>query len=505
MARKSLSRRSDLSSRDQRRHRRPRLSPLPGVQPSKNICLELEDHSSIEESAVQFFGIKGAMDPQAQAARLADQFITQNRDLLEMLEVSVRRDYDGNDVLLRMESGSAVGAVPLISPFTARADYGLVVQPRFPWPGIGPMLAEMGWLVSPTPLRLPLLKRSERRVPLWVLSFMVLARLQALLDRMDRRFEFTEQDRLAPKGTVLWQQYATRNLPRGEFLAVPCVFPELRDDRHLKGAIRYTIEHQLQSLESQREQGTFVHALIALAECLLLRVRTVPACRPSPRDIDAWLRRPLRNDVLYEGLQAIDWTVEERGLAGLSDLEGIPWTMPMEVFFEAWVETVLRAAAIRTGGRLKVGRKRETVAPLVWEPPYLGSQKSLVPDLVFELEGCTVIVDAKYKRHWEEFQQDRWAAKGHELREEHRQDLLQVLAYANLAETATAVCCLMYPCSTATWKSLRERGRLFHKAEMSVRSRRILVWLTAIPMCAAAERIAAPLVDEILKTTWSAA
>ena len=31
-----------------------------------------------------------------------------------------------------------------------------------------------------------------------------------------------------------------------------------------------------------------------------------------------------------EGMQAIDWTVEERGLAGLSDLEGIPWTMPME-------------------------------------------------------------------------------------------------------------------------------------------------------------------------------
>ena len=51
------------------------------------------------------------------------------------------------------------------------------------------MLAEMGWLVSPTPLRLPLLRRSERRVPAWVLSFMVLSRLKALLDRLDRRFE----------------------------------------------------------------------------------------------------------------------------------------------------------------------------------------------------------------------------------------------------------------------------------------------------------------------------
>ena len=33
------------------------------------------------------------------------------------------------------------------------------------------------------------------------------------------------------------------------------------------------------------------------------------------------------------GLQAIEWTADERGLAGVSDLEGIPWTMPMNEFF----------------------------------------------------------------------------------------------------------------------------------------------------------------------------
>src|ERR1039458_2651480 len=94
------------------------------------------------------------------------------------------------------------GNVPLlmrgcISPLTAHHDLGLVVQPRFPWAGIGPMLAEMGWLISPTPLKLPPLKRSERRVPLWVLSFMVLARFKALLDRLDRRFEGTTETRSA--------------------------------------------------------------------------------------------------------------------------------------------------------------------------------------------------------------------------------------------------------------------------------------------------------------------
>jgi 5-methylcytosine-specific restriction endonuclease McrBC regulatory subunit McrC len=504
MARQPLMSRSRPPSRPRTGDRQPGRSPLVGLIPSREVCLELHDHSTVEKSAVQFFGTKTSPDSQAQAARLADQFITQNRPFLDLVDVSIRQDYDGSDARLLIESRSAVGAIPLLSPFSSKPDYGLVVQPRFPWPGIGAMLAEMGWLVSPTPLRLPLLRRSERRVPPWVLSFMVLARLQALLERLERRFELTVQERPAPKGTVLWQQYATRNLARSQFLSVPCSFPDLRDDRHLKGAIRFTIERQLQSLESQREHGAFVHQLIALAESLVLKVQTVPARRPTALDLDAWFRRPLRTDALFEGLQAIDWTVEERGLAGLSDLEGIPWTMPMELFFEAWAETVMRAVAMRIGGQLRTGRKRETVSPLAWDPPYLGSQKALVPDLVLRSDACTLVFDAKYKRHWEELQQGRWSSRDEILREEHRNDLLQVLAYANLMEGPLVICCLVYPCSTATWESLRERQLLFHVAEVSAPCRRVQVWLTAIPMCGNAGLVAGPIVTAVRSSLQAA-
>jgi 5-methylcytosine-specific restriction endonuclease McrBC regulatory subunit McrC len=193
-----------------------------------------------------------------------------------------------------------------------------------------------------------------------------------------------------------------------------------------------------------------------------------------------------------EGLQAIDWTVEERGLAGLSDLEGIPWTMPMENFFEAWVETVMRSVARQVGGTLKVGRRRETISALAWDPPYLGSQRSLIPDMMLEMEGTSIIVDAKYKRHWEELQQGAWREQSTTLHQRHRADLLQVLAYGNLASTANIVCCLVYPCSQGTWESLAKRGRLFHQAELPNRGRRVRVWLTAIPMGAAANSVAAP-------------
>jgi len=229
---------------------------------ANEVCLELEDHSIARRSAIDFFGLRGLRDPQPQAARMAEQFVSQNRSLLSRLDVRVTRDYDGSEVRLQIESGSAVGAIPLISPTTARPDYGLVIQPRFPWPGIGPMLAEMGWRVCPTPLPLPLLRRSERRVPVWVLSFMILVRLKGLLDCLDRRFELVSEVRRAPRGTIRWAEYAVRSLPAARLLSVPCTFPDLRDDRFLKGAIRFAVERQLQALETQKEHGAFVHRLI---------------------------------------------------------------------------------------------------------------------------------------------------------------------------------------------------------------------------------------------------
>jgi hypothetical protein len=415
------------------------------------------------------------------------------------LDVRIDRDYDGNDLCLVIQAGSAVGAIPLISPTSARLDYGLVVQPRFPWAGIGPMLAEMGWRVGPTPLPLPLLRRSERRVPVWVLSLMILERLKGLLDSLDRRFELATEMRQAPRGSVDWAEYATRSLRHAKFLSIPCTFPDLRDDRLLKGAVRHTIERQLRALETQKEHGAFVHRLIEFGRELLRRVQTVAAYVPSPTTLSRWLQRPMRSEPFWNGVQAIGWTIDERGLAGLSDLEGIPWTMPMDQFFEAWIETVLRVVARRTGGHIRVGRKRETVHAVSWEPPYLGSQKSLVPDIWLEWESTTLIVDAKYKRHWEELQQRSWMNVEEELREQHRHDLLQVLAYANLPRTPRVIACLAYPCSPRSWNSLRERGRLIHRAELSVGTRIVHLWLTAVPMATDVERIASGLTEELRK------
>lgn len=486
-----------LVRRKQASPRRHAVASIRPVELTNDVCLELHDHSVFTRSAVEFFGLRNSRDPYSQAAKFAEQFEAQNRLLFSLLDISLDRVFDGNDFSLSLTSGSMVGALPLMSPTRATPDYGIVVQPRFEWAGIGPMLAEMGWRIAPEPLKLPLLKRSERRVPPWVISFMVLNRLKALLDSLVRRFEIVNAVRRAPRGTINWSGYLTQQATRGNFLSVPCTYPDLRDDVLLKGAIRYSLERHLRSLQSQKEQGAYVHRLIEFAELLLRTVHLVPVHVPSPKTMVSWMERPMRSEHFIEGLQAIQWTVEDRGLAGTSDLEGLPWTMSMDAFFEAWVETVLQSVARNTGATLRVGRKRETTCPIRWNPAFLGSQKSLVPDLWLEWESTTLIVDAKYKRHFEELQRKSWNTLETHLREEHRNDLLQVLAYGNLARTPRVIACLAFACSPENWKSLLERKRLFHKAQINVGSRDLHLWLTAIPMATNQDEISRAMEREI--------
>jgi 5-methylcytosine-specific restriction endonuclease McrBC regulatory subunit McrC len=192
-------------------------------------------------------------------------------------------------------------------------------------------------------------------------------------------------------------------------------------------------------------------------------------------------------DVYKNGIQAIEWTVYERGLAGISEMKGIPWILPLDSFFESWIETLITQLPKRIGGVAYFGRKKETVSPIHWDNAYIGTQKSLIPDAVLECDETTYIFDAKYKRHWEEFNSSNWFQIEKEIQEQHRQDLLQVLAYSTLKTNKRVVSCLIYPCQNQTWESLKSRGQLFRHGSIPANDRNIEIILTAVPMNARIE------------------
>ena len=67
------------------------------------VCLELPDYSEARYSAIDFFQTRSARDPAAQAARIAEQFITRNRALMLRLDAQMEGDYDGHHVVANLQ------------------------------------------------------------------------------------------------------------------------------------------------------------------------------------------------------------------------------------------------------------------------------------------------------------------------------------------------------------------------------------------------------------------
>ena len=122
------------------------------ISPRETACFGTEDYSLLKIPAASLIKGRPSRDNQGQAARLANQFLRQNRGLLHDFEISGNINYDGASVDIQLITGGKVGALPLLSPTSGRPDYGLVIKPRFGWQGIGPMLGAMGWKIVPEPL-----------------------------------------------------------------------------------------------------------------------------------------------------------------------------------------------------------------------------------------------------------------------------------------------------------------------------------------------------------------
>ena len=130
---------------------------------------------------------------------------------------------------------------------------------------------------------------------------------------------------------------------------------------------------------------------------------------------------------------------------------------------------------------MKVGRLGETVFPLEWSDPTHRTLGHLVPDIVIHRGQSVQVVDAKYKSHLVEIDEADWRRMETEVRDAHRADLHQILAYASLygAEEVTAT--LVYPLRYSTYASLHEQHRDRSFAELEHGGRTVHLELRGLP------------------------
>jgi 5-methylcytosine-specific restriction endonuclease McrBC regulatory subunit McrC len=154
----------------------------------------------------------------------------------------------------------------------------------------------------------------------------------------------------------------------------------------------------------------------------------------------------------------------------------------MHDLFEAWVGTLARTWGASFGGAVRAGREGHVRIPIHWETTGAGSLKELVPDIVVEAGDTVVIIDAKYKAHFEEMDDARWREIAEEIQEEHRRDLHQILAYCAAYDAPRVVAKLVYPMHPATWRRLKEQRRSVTRAIIPGHGRQVELRLAGVPL-----------------------
>src|SRR5262249_5893832 len=192
----------------------------------------------------------------------------------------------------------------------------------------------------------------------------------------------------------------------------------------------------------------------------------VPPLAPSRAQLDHLASGDRVMEIsLRRGLEALGWIVDERGLGGGREMDGLAWAAALDSLWERYVEAAVRLQATRCGGPVRVGRSRETLVPLDWSDPSHRSMGHLLPDIVVTYRDRIDVVDAKYKAHLAELDEQGWRAFTEDAREAHRADVHQILAYASLFEAPEVRAILVYPLRERTWRILRDRNRDVSVAE----------------------------------------
>lgn len=448
----------------------------PALPPEQKRLLVADDHGRPLTLRPEQFAPRqqgGGWGPFTEA------FLRANRLALEALELKPELVGTPQGAVLRLVPGGRAGAVPLRSAHTGQVVGGVVVRPRFGWAGVGRVLSETGWHAAPQFLELPLVPGSGREVPPWVLAGPVIARIADLLRHLRRGYQQREEVLQAPRGTVLWPLYATASLVRGQWHQLPCRFPDLGADPRLREAAKWCLERVRRDLLIVGGVDHLALTLATEAQRLLLTLLDVAARVPQRGEleraghfVDAMLRR---------GLEAMGWVVDERGLGGGRELDGLAWQLSLPQLWEAYVECIMRQEAALVGSKVRVGRLGETVLPVHWSDPSQRSLSHLVPDIVLHSRTSVQIVDAKYKAHFAELDEAGWRRLTEDARQEHRADFHQILAYAALYEAKEIRATLVYPLRRSTFESLSARHRDVARAELMHGGRRVTAELRGIP------------------------
>ncbi|MBE2281364.1 MAG: hypothetical protein IAE91_13310 [Ignavibacteriaceae bacterium] len=371
------------------------------------------------------------------------KFIDYNSEQFKFLGVQPYILGSDQNTRLAFRTSSFIGAIPLRASDTGKQIGDFVVIPRFTvhdrFEDYIEILNLLDAEISPDVIdSLPLASGKNFRPPLYLEAIKFISALEKLTMKKWQKFDNVEKFSNQPTGQINWTKYITNEYKvenrllfsartnilsefHTEYSEIRYVFNLCKDDllsANTPSRIKNILRNKLSILEER-----LYHHQPKSTNRITIRSSDIPAVKACKKQA---------NKILNFNL-----------------VDSTAWRVDFSDVFEKFIQYIFKAVAKEIGGRLYTNFKfhSRTSRHYSWE------LKHIEPDAIFQKGDVLVFIDAKYKSNlFNKFDQSEI------LKEDHRHDLHQIMAYSSFSKTDFKNGFLCYPSNSIEIKSIQYKN-----------------------------------------------
>ncbi len=404
-------------------------------------CLSTSKKYQKEEIRIRLFGKKG---DNRYLERSVQKFLNLNRRMFKFLGIEVDLSGVGNDLSLSFRTSNFIGAIPIKMPYDGIVHKDFQVTPRFQkdensYSELTQLLSCLEHSIEPEyseadPLTLPM----QLKPPIYYEAVKYMELFKKAYRSLWVKFETRDRSHPYPKGSTNWTKYTLASYDPKNALIFPAhdslITTHHREWQELKyvfdlakdlvmrpsvpGSIRFKYENQFLTIASRVS-----NVLPVPTNEMVIRASDPPCIKETKKQANIILKKNSNHCAA--------------------------WRMDMARLFERYVQYIVEKGTHELSGRVIPNPKMTGRANF----PSWGL-KYLEPDLLVNVGNTLYAADAKYKANF-------YATNTSSdiLKETHRADLHQLLAYCSFEPQREKTGLLFYPAKETSYRKITYTNR----------------------------------------------
>jgi hypothetical protein len=359
------------------------------------------------------------------------KFVSYNLKLFDFIGVLPTVVGTDKNTSLVFRSSAYIGSIPLRSSDTGKQIGDFVVMPRFSgsnrFEDYIEILNLLGGDISPQIIdSLPLASGCNFRPPMYLEAIKFIASLEKLIKTPWRKFDNAERLMSQPLGQVNWNKYIKN---------------EYKVERRQTYPVRKNILSEFHQEYSQLRHVFDICYKELLSQSTPQRIKNTVKSRLAFIEEKLYLHKPvILNSIPIKSSDTLvikSCKEQANKILEFNFVDSTAWRVDFAEVFEKFVQYIFKEIEKDIGGSFLSNYKIYASGKQSLYPWML---KYIEPDAVYRKNDFVIFIDAKYKSNL--YNKN---SNSESLKEDHRRDLHQIMAYSSFSEASCKYGVLCYP------------------------------------------------------------